>query len=108
MGVPEINPDDLHTFPVVRLDSDVEGRIADLVEKASELRMHADDEENQAVDELDSYLDTLLGSEGETTVGSGLRGSRPVAALERLGSAGTCRSCRIRNPLRSHTSILKK
>lgn len=60
MEVPEIDPNDLSDFPVVRLGRDVETRIADLVERASGLRMDADDEENKVVLELDKHLERLL------------------------------------------------
>ncbi len=47
--VPEISPEDVGDFPVIRLAAEVEAEIADRVEQASALRMQADDEENAAV-----------------------------------------------------------
>lgn len=52
-GVPEIEPNDLLDTPIVRLGSELETRIADAVERASELQLLADSVENHAVHETE-------------------------------------------------------
>ena len=58
--VPEIDPEDLSNFPVVRLGPDVEDAIADAVEQASELRRLANDVEDDAVALVERYVETIL------------------------------------------------
>jgi hypothetical protein len=60
-GVPEISPEDLQGFPVVRLDPTEESSIASAVERATDLRAEADAEENAAVSIVQRYLTSLLG-----------------------------------------------
>jgi hypothetical protein len=48
------------------LAQDLEGEIADHVERASELRMKADDKENGAVDRLERELERRIGSPART------------------------------------------
>lgn len=57
--VPEISPDDLKDFPLIRLDPVLEAEIADRVEMASELRMRADNEEDNTVQLVDDIIERL-------------------------------------------------
>jgi hypothetical protein len=59
--VPEIAPEDLAGFPVVRLPSAVEDEIAEKMERASSLRMEADQQENAAVQSLETDVERRLG-----------------------------------------------
>lgn len=59
--VPEIAPEDLAAFPVVRLPSAAEDEIAEKMERASSLRMQADQQENAAVQSLETDLERRLG-----------------------------------------------
>jgi len=59
--VPEIAPDDLADFPVVRLGKD-EDVIADAVERASDLRWRANEEEDRAVRLVEEYVESALDS----------------------------------------------
>lgn len=56
--VPEIAADDLRSFPVPRLGT-AEDDIANLVERASALRMKADHLENEAVASMERYMETV-------------------------------------------------
>ncbi len=58
--VPEIAPEDVALFPVLRLPDEVESEIANAAERASELRMKADEKENGAVARLEEALDAEL------------------------------------------------
>lgn len=49
-SIPHLDPDDVGNIPVVRLDRSIEGRIADMMEQAIELRVKADDLENALAD----------------------------------------------------------
>lgn len=62
--VPEIGPSDLASFPVVCVGAAPENAIADAVERASALRMQADDEENMTVDRVEHFLDAILARGG--------------------------------------------
>lgn len=54
--VPEIAPDDVLELPIVRLPRKSEDEIADRMERASELRIEADEKENAAVGRLEAEL----------------------------------------------------
>jgi hypothetical protein len=58
--VPEIAPDDLKDFPVIRLKPSAEDEIAQCVEKASHLRMQADEEENAAAQFVEKQIGRML------------------------------------------------
>ena len=45
-SIPHLDPDDVANIPVVRLGTKTEGSIADMMERAIELRVQADDLEN--------------------------------------------------------------
>jgi hypothetical protein len=60
--VPEIDPDDLADFPVVRLGSATEDAIADMMERASELRLRANEAEVQAVNLVEQHVKAALGA----------------------------------------------
>jgi hypothetical protein len=59
-SVPEISPDDIESFGVVRLAERDENRIADLAEKSAELRAKADILENQLAAEAEAILDRFI------------------------------------------------
>jgi len=59
--VPEIGPEDLADFPVVRLPPDDENAIADAVERASELRRDANEAEDHAVQLVEQHVEAALG-----------------------------------------------
>jgi hypothetical protein len=62
--VPEIDPNDLRDFPVVRLANDVEKEIANQVERANALRRQADEVENSVVADVEHRLTEMLGVGG--------------------------------------------
>jgi hypothetical protein len=57
--VPEIAPEDLKRFPIIRMPASVEDAIADDVERASSLRLKADQIENAIVEQLEASLSAL-------------------------------------------------
>jgi hypothetical protein len=59
--VPEIPPEDLACFPVVRLRPQPEGEIADRVERAVELRRQADEQEDAAARSVEAFLYGIIG-----------------------------------------------
>jgi hypothetical protein len=59
-SVPEIAPEDVWDLPVIRLESSVENEIAQLVEKADELRLRADQEEDAVISTLEVELHEFL------------------------------------------------
>ena len=59
--VPEIDPNDLRDFPVVRLGDDAEREIAGQVERANALRRQADKEENALVAEVEHKVAEMVG-----------------------------------------------
>src|SRR6185437_5313538 len=59
--VPEIAPEDLRDFLVVRLNQKTEEAIADQIETASDLYSAADEEEQGMVELLEQYLSARLG-----------------------------------------------
>ena len=61
-SVPELHSEDVEELPVPRLASAVENEIADMAERASQLRYEADEEENAAVGAIESRLDFPSGS----------------------------------------------
>ena len=63
--VPEIDPGELSSFPVIRLGAAKEAAIADRVERASLLRMEADQKEREAVARLEKRIESRLGAGSE-------------------------------------------
>lgn len=63
-SVPEIAPEDVLELPVIRLDANVENEIAELVESADESRLQADQEENAAIESVETELEKFLGKKG--------------------------------------------
>jgi len=61
-SVPELDPEDIEGLPIPRLASDIEGEIADMAERSSELRMKADEKENGAVARLEQELERRIGA----------------------------------------------
>ncbi len=59
-SIPELAPEDIERIPIPRLASRAEDDIADAVERASQLRMEADKEENGAVAKLEAELEKEL------------------------------------------------
>jgi hypothetical protein len=59
--VPEIDPEDLRGFPIVRLGDVVEGAIANAIERASELRRQANEIEDEAVHLVEQHVEAVLG-----------------------------------------------
>jgi hypothetical protein len=59
--VPEIGASELSAFPLVRLERAQEIAIADLTERATLLRMQADEKENRAVARLEGRISEKLG-----------------------------------------------
>lgn len=64
-SIPHLESPDIAEFPVARLAKSKEDEIADAVEKASELRMKADENENGAVARLEEELEAELEKSGE-------------------------------------------
>lgn len=60
-SVPELAAEDIQRLPIPRLTKQEEDEIADAAEKASELRMRANDEEDEAVAILEGELVDQLG-----------------------------------------------
>ena len=60
-SVPHLAPEDIERLPIPRLSREVEDKIADAAEQASELRRQADETENEAVSELGEELAKALG-----------------------------------------------
>lgn len=60
-SVPELAPEDIERLPIPRLARQVEHEIANAAERASELRVKADKEENGAVSKLEAELEKELG-----------------------------------------------
>ena len=54
--VPELAPQDIEELPIPRLARHVENEIADIAERASELRMKADEKEDRVVSRLEGEL----------------------------------------------------
>ena len=63
-SIPHLESPDIAEFPVARLTKSKEGEIADAVEKASELRMKADEKESGVVARLEEELESELGKSG--------------------------------------------
>ena len=62
-SVPHLAPEDIERLPIPRLAAKQEEAIADAAETASELRMRANDEENEAVAKLEGELAYELGGQ---------------------------------------------
>lgn len=60
-SVPELAPHDIEQLPIPRLARQVEDEIADAAERASELRVKANEAENEAVSRLEKELERELG-----------------------------------------------
>jgi hypothetical protein len=60
-SIPELAPDDIKDFPLVRLPAAVEGEIADMAERAVDLRAWADELEDTAIKAVDFAVDALFG-----------------------------------------------
>ncbi len=73
--VPEIPAEDVRDFPVVRLAVDEETAIADRVERASALRMAADEEENAIVTLVENIIESLL----PNIIGEEIEGHEPLS-----------------------------
>ena len=58
-SIPHLDPDDVGNIPVVRLGREIEGQIADMMERAIELRVQADELEN-ALAERATLLNELF------------------------------------------------
>jgi hypothetical protein len=65
--VPEIDPGELAAFPVVRLGGATEAAIADRVERASILRMNADQKEREEVAQLEKRIEDRLKTDSQRT-----------------------------------------
>lgn len=57
-SVPELHPGDVEELPIPRFAPAVENEIADMAERASQLRYEADEEENAAVAAIEAELDS--------------------------------------------------
>jgi hypothetical protein len=62
-SIPHLDPGDIASCPIVRLDKRDEDRIADLSERAAELRSRADCLENEIAIEAEAILDRFLGGD---------------------------------------------
>jgi hypothetical protein len=62
-SVPEIAPEDIEEFPIVRLRNVKENAIADLAERSAELRAQADLLENEIATEAEALLDRFIAGE---------------------------------------------
>ncbi|WP_125917211.1 hypothetical protein [Hymenobacter coccineus] len=62
-SIPHIEPADVATFPVVRLDETTENTIADRMEEATSLRAEADMLENHLAAEAEALLDRFIAGE---------------------------------------------
>lgn len=65
-SVPEIAPEDIEAFPIVRLAAAKEDAIADLAERSAELRAQADLLENEIASEAEALLDRFIAGENLT------------------------------------------
>ena len=61
-SVPELAAEDIERLPIPRLTKQEEDEIADAAERASELRMNANKEENETVSKLERELEKELGT----------------------------------------------
>ena len=59
-SIPHLDPDDVANIPVVRLGNEIEGRIADMMERAIELRVQADELENDLANRATKLNDLFL------------------------------------------------
>ena len=64
-SIPHLDPGDVKTFPVVRLDEGLENEIADCAEKAVRLRDDADELENQLAADAEKLIDRFLAGGSE-------------------------------------------
>jgi hypothetical protein len=62
-SVPEIAPEDIEEFPIVRLRNVKENAIADLAERSAELRAQADLLENEIATEAEALLGRFIAGE---------------------------------------------
>ncbi|MGH9674675.1 MAG: hypothetical protein ACRD44_15965, partial [Bryobacteraceae bacterium] len=59
-SIPHLDPGDVATIPIVRLDKSVEREIADRMEKAVQLRGEADEVENAIAERAEGVIDEFL------------------------------------------------
>lgn len=62
-SIPHLDPSDIELCPIVRLSAAIENTIADLAEKAAELRGRADLLENEIAAEAEALLDRFIAGE---------------------------------------------
>ncbi len=67
-SIPHLEPSDVATFPLVRLESALESRIADRMEEAVNLRAEADALENEITAEAEALIDRFIGGDTEAFV----------------------------------------
>ena len=60
-SIPHLEPSDISTFPIVRLDESVEQSIGEKMKTAAVLRIQADDLENRIAAEADDIIQTFIG-----------------------------------------------
>lgn len=59
-SIPHLDPADVSNFPVVRLGDETEREIGELVWRAAELRVEADDLENSIAAEADTFINKFI------------------------------------------------
>jgi hypothetical protein len=67
-SIPHLDPVDVKTFPVVRLDEGLENEIADCTERAVQLRDEADESENGLTADAEALIDRFLSGDGSSPV----------------------------------------
>ncbi len=60
-SVPELAPEDVEQLPIPRLEVELEDEIAELAERASDLRVQANKLESEAITALETELEKKLG-----------------------------------------------
>jgi type I restriction enzyme, S subunit len=61
-SIPHLDPADVRSFPVVRLGDETEREIGELMWRAAELRVEADDLENTIAAEADAFINKFISS----------------------------------------------
>lgn len=59
-SIPHIDPQDVGTFPVVRLGNELENKIADCMEEAVKLRLEADNIEEKMISSAETIIDHFI------------------------------------------------
>jgi hypothetical protein len=59
-SIPHLDPADVSSFPIVRLGDELEREIGELVWRAAELRVEADDLENTITAEADAFINKFI------------------------------------------------